>query len=386
MILPKRWQRTRSSEDRPHGDVAVHRIPAAPPSRNARDSGRHDLRLESKPYRFIAVVGSAVTLFYLFAFACLAFCPGEMPRVYVGLLTIGLSVLFGGAFGGFVFSMVAGRQYVLKLPTRVQDLQSEKKQVEEYELGHLGHTIVGIAAGLVSVPLVFRLTNAQSPLHTVSWNGTTQQQIGQIYNIAEISLGLSTLSFVAGFLGLRLIASVAKRALQAVDKDLAEFAGKVTSQVTSEVTSQVTANIKDELTFSEVRALFDAGKFRESHALTVELEKSPEYRFRAVFNRARALSRLQQLGEAIALLGQALDMDGGDATLERKAYAYFNRACYRTLALADPSAEIDRIINDLSKSIELKSEFKYDLASEPDLKALHSLPQWKALLAELKVG
>ena len=179
--------------------------------------------IDEKPYRFIITVAMSVCLFYLAAFAVIAFCPHKVSRVYVALLTVGFSVTFGGAFGGFVFSMVAGRQYVLKLPTRVQNLNDDKRKehVIEYELGHLGHTVVGIAAGLVAIPLVFRLTGSPSPLRALTWK-EGPGDFNELFDIAEISLGLSTLSFVAGFLGLRLIASVAKSAPLCASQILAE--------------------------------------------------------------------------------------------------------------------------------------------------------------------
>ena len=84
--------------------------------------------------------------------------------------------------------------------------------------------------------------------------------------------------------------------------------------------------------------------------------------------RATSLARAGQLPEALAATNKAIDLAPGSPE------NYYNRACIYSI-----SGDSNNALIDLKKALQMNPEFKTYAVSDPDLKALYDLEEFKAL-------
>jgi len=325
-----------------------------------------------------------VALVFVAALTATPACPNSTSppgcASYLGIGSLLIAVLVGGAAGGFTNSLTGGQEFGMRHPnTRGHKPRREAAAAETlsaipgkthsrepdsvFDPGYLGDTFIGLMAGCVGIAFVTHNLKA-SP-----WDYTSVALVDTWF--LDFAL-----SYVCGFLGLKLIKSVAENVF-AGDK---VREAKKTAALAQERLDAVEKDVDDTkgaaLFLNGIVALqqkdYDTAELMFNESMKVEGWRTT----RALISLARVERRRHNLVKAIALLDEAISQESKEKKPSRVAVAFWNRACYRTLQrLAQPSPEnaIGRILADLRESIKIEPSFSSELG-DPDFNTIRDDP------------
>jgi hypothetical protein len=256
------------------------------------------------------------------------------------------AIIMGGIGGGFTLALVGGESYGLKMPGRAGG------SARKFDPGLFGDVFVGLMAGFLGIGF-----------------GIWAKTFSGLFDVthepfAELAFTDFAIAYACGFLGLRLIKAVAARVLKT--EELEQKLMK-TEANEADVAYLKGAELLRDDQFEAARDLFLKSK-------TLEGEGS----IRSLIGLGRAYRRLGTMGDAIAVLDEAVQKKDKDGNPHRIAVAYWNRACYRTLASSDVDKEIDAVLGDLEEAIKLQASFAHDLTTDKDLTKIQEAPKFKA--------
>jgi len=289
-----------------------------------------------------------------------AICPTQW--IYVpALLAV---VISGGFIGGTIFSMQSEGVYELRI--RRGGPQSQRPIVTIGGVWEYG--FVGIAAGMIGLLITARIIGVGAK-DVASALGADAGTIGTASITAAADrlftcLGVFSVALVAGFLGLNLIRMVSDKVKEEIKKKIQEeFKEELTPDRLAERAKQLLENHAYE---SAVKAYRELG----THERTL----------RSPIGQAMALRRLGRLDAAISCLDDGIQSRApAEGEPSRRAMAYWNRACYKSLKNKGDLKEenVKSIIEDLELSLQNEPGFKNSLRDvdfDDDLKPLVGNP------------
>jgi len=311
-----------------------------------------------------------------------------------------LTIACSGAIGGVVECARSGESYELKLPF-----------IGSVELGFLGHAFAGGVVSCVAMALVPQFTNLDfalllqgapdAPINIQELaklaSGLDPAQAQVLLSIAiehnatmvvdsegnasttKTLLGTLGTSLFSGFLGVRLLDSIAASA----DFDKLKRDTDVLKQETSEFMNETVQfrrrTEQDMEAIDGVSAAGDSDFMTAKAKLTSALASE-----QTAVKRPRVLAFLaytQKNGfdnyrEARRLISEAID-------LEPQSLLYYNRACYTALESGD--TDIASILSDLAEAVRLRPKLitGKQLISEEDLESVRSDPKFIAFVESL---
>lgn len=206
--------------------------------------------------------------------------------------------------------------------------------------GILGDIVVGIGGATAAVFL---------------FGGTLKFKPGE----TDTYVLLVSVSFIAGVVGKKIVETASQRLLNEV-RDVAKG---VASKVASEKVKLPMAMAAME----SAKQLFNAGKYREAaEELDKVIKASPTY-IPAYIVKGRALKKLKQYKEALAIVNQALAMRPSEAGFESEMPTLlYNRACYKALN----GSPLPDILADLKQAISKDPKAKQDAETDDDFASI----------------
>lgn len=275
----------------------------------------------------------------------------------IGLFFV--AIVLGGTGGGFTLGLVGGERYGLKMPGKVG-------VDHKFDPGFWGDVFVGLMAGFLGVGVASR--TLKTDLFTVSSAASTPTSA----QLVELWFVNFSIAYVCGFLGLRLVKSLSERFLQqALLKDNLERVER-NEEITAFLSAQAAVDMGQ---FSEAETLFE-------RALALDTGSG----VRPLIGLGRVYKRQRRFDDAIRVLTDAISRKEREHITERIAVAYWNRACYKVLAVADGSRkyEIASAFEDLEQSVNMKPSYRQDLSGETDLTSVRLDARFKALIKPLE--
>jgi hypothetical protein len=292
-----------------------------------------------------------------------AICPAQW--IYVPALL--LIVISGGFIGGTIFSMQSDGVYELRI--RRGSRESQRATVAIGGVWEYG--FVGVAAGMIGLLIAARIIGVGAPEVAKALTldpGTTP--VGGAASRLFTSVGVFSVALIAGFLGLNLIRMVSDKVREEIQKKIQEeFKEKLTPERLADRARELLENHAYEAAVQVYREL--AGY---------------EQTLRSFIGQAMAMRRLGRLDDAIGCLDEGIRSRAqADGDPYRRAIAYWNRACYKSMKYKDNinDEHVRSILADLDSSLQNEPGFKHSLRDpdfDEDLRPLLGNPtfeQWR---------
>lgn len=275
----------------------------------------------------------------------------------VGLFLV--AIVLGGTGGGFTLGLVGGERYGLKMPGKVG-------VDHKFDPGYWGDVFVGLMAGFLGVGVASR--TLKTDLFAISSTASTPNSA----QIVELWFVNFSIAYVCGFLGLKLVKSLSERFLQ--EAHLKDNLQRV------ERNEEIT-------TFLSAQAAVDMGQLSEAETLFERaLALDTGSGIRPLIGLGRVYKRQRRFDDAISVLTDAIKRKDREFITERVAISYWNRACYKVLAIDDGSRKYDlgSALDDLEEALNMKPAYRQDLSGESDLTSIKSNDRFKALMKPLE--
>lgn len=260
-------------------------------------------------------------------------------------------IAISGGTGGLVFALATPNSHNLTIPLKG----------EEIDTGFIGHILIGIAAAFVVVALAqflgidIEFVKKQS----VSGELISQPAISTILRVFAIGI-------IGGFTGLKIIETVSNKLMKEVQERLEKIEQKSTAD------SKTLSCLIDDQRLLWANEKLNLGLYAEAlndcDDILLRFESGKVYG-----TKARALRGLGRLDEAIDAINKGIEALHGQVNHETLPILYWNRACYKALKNMD----INDVISDIDKSLELNSEFSKDICKDPDLIPCRDNPVFK---------
>jgi hypothetical protein len=272
---------------------------------------------------------------------------GYHSRGLHGLLVTG--VVLGGIGGGFTQALSGGERYGLSLPTR-----GDRNGGAKVDPGFIGDMFVGLMAGILGISMCSRTlkTSLFDP------SGST---------LMDLWFMDFSIAFVSGFLGLRLIKAISTRFMQEARLKEAEHNAEE-----SRLLAARTFGIS--LYLSGQEALRSGQLDLAEQCFRQDLAQGEGKTIRSLVGLGMVLKRRFKFDEALRTMDEAV-ANTHEPVAERRAVAYFNRACYKVLARPDSEAEITSAISDLDQAVLLDPSLRKFIGTDEDLKAIQADPR-----------
>jgi len=255
-----------------------------------------------------------------------------------------LAVTLGGIGGGFTLALSGGERYGLKMPARHGGTDTK------IDPGYLGDMFVGLMAGLLGVSVCSR------NLKTSLFDPNTSSLV----DLWFMDFGIA---FVSGFLGLRLIKTVSTKFMQ--EQQLRE------THELAEESKELASGLAGTNAFLAGQEALRAGQYDLAEQCFQRGQSlDGETTIRCLIGLGQAYRCMGKLPEAIAILDDAIGQKDRETVKSRVAVAYWNRACYKVLAVPDSERAKESALDDLQQAVQLQDSFRQDLNSEPDLVSL----------------
>lgn len=275
----------------------------------------------------------------------------------VGLFFV--AIVLGGTGGGFTLGLVGGERYGLKMPGKVG-------VDHKFDPGFWGDVFVGLMAGFLGVGVASR--TLKTDLFTVSSAAATPTSA----QLVELWFVNFSIAYVCGFLGLKLVKSLSERFLQEARlKDNLERVER-NEEITAFLSAQAAVEMGQ---LTEAETLFE-------RALALDTGSG----VRPLIGLGRVYKRQKRFDDAIRVLNDAISRKDREHIAERIAIAYWNRACYKVLAIAEGSRkyELTSAFEDLEQAVDMKPAYRQDLSGETDLTSVKSDARFKSLVKPLE--
>ena len=237
-----------------------------------------------------------------------------------------LFVLLSGGFGGFVCSFSDSKSYSIRLPITGKKLH----------LGFIGNIIIGMLAGGTGLYFIGQMMDQDF------WN----LDLIQNSNIKHC-FAVFTMSSVCGYLGIKLLSKIADKFFTQIVDDMNHLKRETAETAADELATRAKVCLLEGDPVGAIDFADNSIKIFENA--------------RAWGFKGNAYKMLNEYDQALASINRAIALNDQDR--RRKAFYYWNRACYKSLL----NEKLPSILADLKKSIELDQSLAGELLEDKDL-------------------